>query len=125
MVGPVRISLIAVVLAGAVASATGAGTTVTSGLQGVVYKGPVRPVCSVDEPCDAPARVTLVFTRYARSVRVRSAGNGRYRALLAPGIYRVSTVERIGIGRNIRPANVKVRRGHIDRLDFFIDTGIR
>jgi hypothetical protein len=51
--------------------------------------------------------------------------NGRYRALLTPGIYRVSTLERIGIDRNIRPRNVKVRRGHVDRLDFFIDTGIR
>jgi hypothetical protein len=109
----------------AIASATSASATVVSGLQGVVYKGPIRPVCSVEEPCDAPTHVTLIFTRYGKSVRVPSAANGRYRALLVPGIYRVTTLERIGISRNIRPQNVKVRRGHVDRLDFFIDTGIR
>ncbi len=102
-----------------------AGAVTPSGLRGVVYKGPVRPVCSTDEPCDAPASVTLVFTRNGCTVRVRSAANGSYRALLAPGIYAVTTLERIGIGRNVTPRNVRVRRGHVDRLDFHIDTGIR
>jgi hypothetical protein len=45
--------------------------------------------------------------------------------VLSPGLYTVATLERIGIGRNITPHAVHVRRGHVDRLDFSIDTGIR
>ena len=41
------------------------------------------------------------------------------------GNYTVTTVERIGITRNLRPQRVHVRAGHDDRLDFLIDTGIR
>jgi hypothetical protein len=96
-----------------------------SGLQGVVTKGPTAPVCRVGQPCSAPARVTLVFRRGGRTFRTRSAADGRYRITLAPGYYTVTTVERIGIGRNIRPHAVHVRRAHVDRLDFSIDTGIR
>jgi hypothetical protein len=102
-----------------------------SGLHGTVTKGPTMPVCRVGYPCSAPAQVTLVFRRtgtgaYAgRVYRTRSAANGAYRIVLLPGYYAVSTVERIGIGRNIRPYAVHVRPAHIDKLDFTIDTGIR
>jgi hypothetical protein len=101
-----------------------------SGLQGFVHKGPTTPVCRPSTPCTAPAQVTLLFRRTgvagtARTFRVRSAADGRYRISLAPGYYAVTTLERIGITRNIRPRAVHVRAGHVDRLDFSIDTGIR
>jgi hypothetical protein len=96
-----------------------------SGLHGTVTKGPTMPVCRVGESCSAPAQVTLLFHRAGRTYRTRSAPNGAYRITLPPGYYAVSTVERIGITRNIRPHAVHVRRGHNDRLDFTIDTGIR
>jgi hypothetical protein len=97
-----------------------------SGRYGVVRKGPIAPVCRVGEQCDAPAQVTLVFSRSGRDVaRATSSREGRYRVALAAGYYAVHTLERIGIGRNIRPANVHVRAGHVDRIDFSIDTGIR
>jgi hypothetical protein len=98
-----------------------------SGLHGVVHKGPTMPVCRVGEPCTAPAQVTLVFrnTRTARTFRTRSNRQGRYRITLAAGYYAVTTAERIGITRNIRPHAVHVRRSHDDRIDFAIDTGIR
>ncbi len=95
------------------------------GLHGVVTKGPTTPVCHVGRPCDAPAQVTLVFRRLGHVYRTRSAADGSYRIRVPAGIYAVTTVERIGILRNIRPRNVKVRAGHTDRLDFRIDTGIR
>lgn len=98
---------------------------IAGGLHGVVHVGPIRPVCTANEPCDRPAQVTIVFTRRGVGKRVRSDGDGRYRIALAPGIYAVSTVERIGIRPNITPRLVKVRPGHVDRLDFSIDTGIR
>lgn len=108
-----------------------------SGLQGFVHKGPTTPVCRTGRPCEAPAQVTLVFRRSVfrggvlvpvaglRPVRVRSDAAGRYRLLLRPGYYAATTVEKIGPRRNLRPHAVHVRRGHVDRLDFSIDTGIR
>ena len=96
-----------------------------SGFHGTVTKGPTTPVCRVGEPCSGPAQVTLLFRRAGHTYRARSAANGAYRITLPAGYYTVSTVERIGITRNIRPQAVHVRRGHNDRLDFSIDTGIR
>jgi hypothetical protein len=98
---------------------------VVSGLHGTVTKGPTMPVCRVGQPCSAPAQVTLVFRRAGRVYSTRSSAAGRYRIVLPSGYYTVTTVERIGITRNIRPHAVHVRRGHVDRLDFSIDTGIR
>jgi hypothetical protein len=96
-----------------------------SGLHGIVTKGPTVPVCRAGEPCTAPAQVTLVFRRPGHVYRTRSTATGQYRIIVPPGYYTVSTVERIGIYRNIKPHAVHVRFGHVDRLDFSIDTGIR
>jgi hypothetical protein len=98
-----------------------------SGLHGVVQKGPTTPVCYTGAQCTAPAEVTLIFrnTRTARAFKAHSNRQGRYRIALAAGYYRVTITERIGITGNIRPHAVHVRRGHDDRLDFSIDTGIR
>jgi hypothetical protein len=102
-----------------------------SGLHGTVMKGPTTPVCRVGQSCSAPAQVTLIFRRTGTGAtagtayRARSAVNGAYRIVLLPGYYTVSTVQRIGITRNVRPHAVRVRFGHNDKLDFTIDTGIR
>jgi hypothetical protein len=96
-----------------------------SGLHGTVSKGPIVPVCRAGEPCSAPLQVTLVFRRAAHVYRTRSTANGAYRITLPPGYYAVATLERIGITRNIRPRSIHVRAGHVDKLDFQIDTGIR
>ncbi len=96
-----------------------------SGLHGTVVKGPTVPVCRVDEPCSAPAQVTLLFRRAGRVYRTRSSATGVYRITLPAGYYTVTTLERIGITRNIRPMRVHVRTGYQDRLNFQIDTGIR
>ena len=99
-----------------------------SGLYGTVTKGPTTPVCRAGQPCSAPAQVTLLFRPErgsTRTTRVHTDARGHYRVLLAPGTYAVSTVERIGVSRNIRPRLVHVRPSHVDRLDFAIDTGIR
>ena len=96
-----------------------------SGLQGIVTKGPTTPVCRRGEACSAPVQVTLLFHRAGQTFRTRSAPNGRYRILLRPGYYTVTTLERIGIGRIVMPRAIHVRRAHVDRLNFAIDTGIR
>ena len=122
-----RRGLIALFATAALLSAAASGATRPNGLYGHVRKGPTSPVCRVGVPCDAPARVTLVFSKggkQAASIRSTKA-TGSYRIGLAPGYYSVTTVEKIGIDRNIRPRRVHVRSGHWDKLNFFIDTGIR
>jgi hypothetical protein len=119
-----RLTVVALLVAFAPAAAAPTATP-HSGFYGVVTKGPIVPVCRDDMPCDAPAQVTLVFTRAPNVVsRSRSNKEGRYRAPLPPGYYVVRTEPRIGFGA-IRPLNVHVRKGHFDRLNFSIDTGIR
>ena len=121
-----RSRLLLVALAAAALASAATASLPNSGLYGVVRKGPVTPTCRVGTPCDAPAQVTLVFSRAGSEVaRTRSSTEGRYRIRLPAGYYAVRTLERIGIDRNIRPRNVHVRSGHVDRLDFSIDTGIR
>jgi len=116
--------LAAALLAAVVATAPAAPSR--SGLYGTVRKGPVRPVCRAGEPCTVPVEVTLVFSRQGREVaRLRSNRQGRYRVALPPGYYQIRTVERIGIRRLPRPHAVHVRAGHWDRIDLFLDTGIR
>jgi hypothetical protein len=111
---------------GAVLLAPASAATNGNGLYGVVRKGPITPVCRVEVQCDVPARVTLVFSRLGRAVaRVCSKGTGRYRIALAPGLYGVRSVEKIGIARVPTPHAVHVRAGHWDRIDFRFDTGIR
>jgi hypothetical protein len=84
-------------------------------------------VCRAGSPCDGPAQVTLFFWKAGKQVaRVRSTkATGAYRIGLAPGSYMVTTAEKVGINSNLRPRTAHVRRDRWDKLNFFIDTGIR
>ena len=96
-----------------------------SGLYGTVRRGPIAPVCQVGVPCDAPAPgITLTFSKAGLVRKTRTDARGAYRILLPPGIYAVRTSAR-PFGETPRPRRVHVRVGHIDRLVFAIDTGIR
>ena len=100
----------------------------SNGLQGTVYRGPITPVCRISEPCEAPAAgVLLEFRRGGvRIASARTDAAGKYRILIAAAIYTVVADERgPGRERSPFPRRVKVRLGHIDKLDFRIDTGIR
>jgi hypothetical protein len=117
------ISLALVIVAGA-----GARTTaLSSGLRGVVVRGPIAPVCVAEEPCTEPARnVTLLFSRNSRIVgRVVTDTAGRYRVRLPAGVYAVRRPGSMGIGRGIEPNHARVYTGRFARVDFSIDTGIR
>jgi hypothetical protein len=111
--------------AAALASASSASLP-SGALYGVVTKGPIAPVCSAGQQCNAPVRVTLVFSRAGKDVaQTKSSVGGRYRITVPYGYYSVRTLERIGIDHNIRPRKLHIRANKIDRLDFSIDTGIR
>jgi hypothetical protein len=109
--------------AAAAAQATGTRGTV----HGVVMRGPVAPVCVVEQPCDIPAKnVTLVFSRSRQVVaRTVTGADGRYRLRLPGGTYVVRRASVSGRDRRLEPTQVVVRPGLAVRIDFHIDTGIR
>ena len=107
---------------------TAAQATVRRGaLAGVVMRGPIVPVCAVEQPCDEPARgVTLLFSRGDRVVgRVVTDDEGRYRLRLPSGLYTVRRPAAASIDRKLEPNRARVFAGRRTNVDFFIDTGIR
>ena len=104
-----------------------------SGLYGTVRKGPIKPVCQQGVPCDAPAQVTLIFSRSTAygwtmgtdQVAVRSDKQGRYRVALGSGFWDVRAKARVGMSALPKPHSVHVRRGRWDKINLFFDTGIR
>jgi hypothetical protein len=86
-------------------------------VQGLVLRGPTKPVCSMTAPCDEPAAgMTLVFARGDTVVRVRTDDHGRYRVKLRLGTWSIR-------GARVQPQVLVVRRAM--RADLFVDTGIR
>jgi hypothetical protein len=97
-----------------------------TGIGGVLYRGPVTPVCRVGTPCDTPAPgVTLVFTRAGHAFRVRTGVGGRFSIVLTPGVYAVRVVPAAPIGSGLSPRVVRVPVGGWVRARFMLDTGIR
>jgi hypothetical protein len=89
-------------------------------VHGLVVRGPTKPVCSMDVPCDEPAaNVQLVFQRGTHTIRVRTDGAGHYTVKLPRGTYTL----RVPPIQHIQPAQLVVRRAM--RADLYIDTGIR
>jgi len=117
-------TLAAFALAAALAgAATPVGTT--SGLRGVVMRGPTAPVCRDGDPCEEPAAgILLRFSRAGSVVaRVRTGASGAYRLRLRPGRYAVTTPHHVGTG--LTPRLVRVPVGRIARVNFHLDTGLQ
>jgi hypothetical protein len=102
-------------------------TVVTSGLRGVVMRGPIKPVCDESDPCEEPAAgVVLRFERAnVPVVRVRTGSAGGYRVKLRPGRYAVTTPSRPRVGTGLTPRFVRVPTGRVARVDFHLDTGLQ
>src|SRR5262245_17196797 len=94
-----------------------------SGAHGLVTRGPIRPVCRVDTPCDAPVPgATLTFVRSGVLRHVRTNARGRYSIALPAGKYSVRVS---GARFGFLPHVVTVRTGLNSQLNIHIDTGIR
>ena len=95
---------------------------VGTGIAGSVRRGPIRPVCVVGLPCDAPAAGVLVVIDSGRTVfaRLRTGRDGTFFVHAPPGTYVVRLV-----ARRAAPVSVRVRAGVLTRLALSIDTGIR
>jgi hypothetical protein len=113
----VVVALIALAQAAAPTAAT------TTGVRGVVMRGPIAPVCKAEQPCVAPAKkVVLHFVRQYSSGWTRTDLTGHYLLALAPGSYSLQIPSaRFGY----RPRVVTVRASRVAVLNITIDTGIR
>lgn len=132
-VGPLLVATAATLAAAGLAVASSpiedsSAALAQNGLRGTVYVWPTTPVCTLYEPCEAPAPNVLLTFRRAGVVigRTKTGRDGSYRILLPAAIYTVAS-DRPGPDWITAPFphRVKVRPGHVDKLDFRIDTGIR
>jgi hypothetical protein len=108
--------------------AAGAQATAPRGtLTGLVTRGPITPVCVVEQPCDEPAaNVTLLFTRNGSVLgRTVTDANGHYRVRLPVGAFLVGRPSARAPDRRLDPNRVRVYAARSTRIDFSIDTGIR
>src|SRR3990172_12228236 len=98
---------VALALTLAALGATSAHAVPASGLRGLVTRSPIMPVCMEGVPCSAPAENTpLVFSRGGKFVRTRTDSAGRYRVVLTPGWWKVTTAGGPRIGSGITPRAV-------------------
>jgi hypothetical protein len=117
-----------VVASVALVLAVGAQATTPRGtLTGLVTRGPITPVCALEQPCDEPAsNVTLLFTRNGSVLgRTVTDPKGRYRVRLPAGAYLVRRPSAQAPDRKLDPNRVRVYAARSTRIDFSIDTGIR
>jgi hypothetical protein len=117
-----------VLLGLALAVAAGAQATPSRGtLTGIVTRGPITPVCTLEQPCDEPAvhQALLFVRRGVTAARVVTDGDGRYRVRLVAGAYLVRRPSAATVDRRLEPNRVRVSAARTIRIDFSIDTGIR
>jgi len=69
---------------------SGTAPSPTTGLTGVVVRGPITPVCRVDVACDAPFSAGFTVQRAGRQVaQFQSDSAGQFTVYLQPGTYSV------------------------------------
>ena len=111
----------------ACASAASSPST-TTGLTGVVMRGPVTPVCRIDVPCDAPFSATFNVERNGRRVtQFQSDATGQFTVLLAPGAYTVvpnTDAPVISPASQMKSVTV-ADNGMLTVVRLMFDTGIR
>jgi hypothetical protein len=110
----------------AVLAAGPAAARLDSGVRGTVTVGPTTPVCIVDTPCSRPYETTVGIRnlRTRRLRQVRSDENGRFRARLRAGRYRIRPRGGDPLP-HCDPVTVRVRRHRFRRVSIECDSGIR
>ena len=84
------LSFLLVTVTFATACGNPASSTPTTGLTGVVVRGPITPVCRIDIPCDAPFSAGFSVQQNGRRIgQFRSDTEGRFTVWLSHGAYTV------------------------------------
>ncbi|MDH4176752.1 MAG: hypothetical protein OEW52_05080 [Thermoleophilia bacterium] len=100
----------------------GGPPVVGTGIAGEVRRGPIRPVCVAELPCDGPAPgvVVEVVGGGGMAARTMTGGDGRFVVYVPPGSYTVAAL----VPRS-EPVRAQVREGSFTDVSLSIDTGIR
>ena len=113
---------------GMMAACSSTAPSPSTGLTGVVVRGPVTPVCRVDVPCDAPFSATFNVERSGRRVtQFQSDSAGQFTVFLAPGTYMVvpnSDAPVISPSSQMKSVTV-ADNGMLTVVHLSFDTGIR
>jgi len=99
----------------------------STGLTGVVVRGPVAPVCQVNTSCDAPFSATFTVEQNARTVaQFHSGDDGRFTVMLAQGVYSVvPSADAPLISPQSQVKTVQVLASGLTEVRLEFDTGIR
>ena len=123
-----RFVLVVVTAAVAGCASAGSSPSSTTGLTGVVMRGPVTPVCRVDVPCDAPFSASFTVEQDGRRVaQFQSDAAGQFTVYLKPGAYVVVPAgDAPIIGASLQRKSVTVAdNGMLTVVRLTFDTGIR
>jgi carboxypeptidase family protein len=92
-----------------------------SGVEGIVMRGPITPICTPETPCDAPApNVTVQALQDGAVIATTTTDrNGRFKLSLAPGDYMVRTLG------DAKGQAVHVSASKLTEVALYVDTGIR
>ena len=102
------------------------GGSAPTGLEGTAYRSPTRPVCLVDQPCNAPLSAGFEVWQHERMVaRFRSDSAGRFLVHLSPGTYTVVPNSSVGVLIRSQVHEVIVGPSGLTHVELDFDTGIR
>jgi len=104
----------------------GGGGVGQTGIEGTVHRGPIRPVCRVNEPCDAPLSAGFEVRQGGQVVaRFQSDSAGRFLVHVAPGTYTVAPDASAPLPMRGDVREVTVGPSGLTHIEFDFDTGIR
>ena len=104
----------------------GGGDSEQTGLQGTVRRGPIRPVCQVDQPCDAPFSARFGVQQGGQVVaHFQSDSDGRFVVHLAPGTYTIVPDASVPLPMRGQVQEVTVGPSGVTQVELDFDTGIR
>jgi hypothetical protein len=98
-----------------------------TGLEGVARRGPIQPICRVDQSCDAPFSARFEVRQGERLVATfQSDSAGRFRTYLTPGTYLVAPDASAPVLSPLsQTRSVTVGAHGLTHVELDFDTGIR
>lgn len=99
----------------------------TAVLTGTVRRGPITPVCQIDQPCDAPLGATFHVRRGGREIATFVSGaDGAFTVKLPPGdLIVVPDASAPLMNATSQERLVNLRAGALTEVNWTFDTGIR
>ena len=98
-----------------------------TGLEGVARRGPIQPVCRVEQPCVAPFSARFQVRQGERLVATfQSDSAGRFRTSLTPGTYLVAPDASAPVLSPLSQTRAVTVGAHgLTHVELDFDTGIR